>query len=51
MLLPTFIVGLFGQNFHFTKAIEYNWGWPISVLVITVVTYGQVVYFKRKNWL
>ena len=51
MLLPTFIVGLFGQNFHFTKEIEYNWGWPISVFVIAIVTYGQVVYFKRKNWL
>ena len=51
MLLPTFIVGLFGQNFHFSKEIEYHWGWPISVAVIVVITYGQVVYFKRKNWL
>lgn len=51
MLLPTFIVGLFGQNFHFTKEIEYHWGWPISVAVIVIITYGQVVYFKRKNWL
>jgi len=51
MLLPTFIVGLFGQNFHFTKEIEYQWGWPISVAVIVIITYGQVVYFKRKNWL
>ena len=51
MLLPTFIVGLFGQNFHFSKEIEYHWGWPISVAVIVIITYGQVVYFKRKNWL
>lgn len=51
MLLPTFIVGLFGQNFHFTKEIEYHWGWPISLVVIAAITYGQVVYFKRKNWL
>jgi magnesium transporter len=51
MLLPTFIVGLFGQNFHFTKEIEYHWGWPISVAVIVIVTCGQVFFFKRKKWL
>jgi hypothetical protein len=51
MLLPTFIVGLFGQNFHFTKEIEYHWGWPISLAVIVIITCGQVFYFKRKKWL
>lgn len=51
MLLPTFIVGLFGQNFHFSKEIEYHWGWPISVAVIVIITFGQIIYFKRKNWL
>jgi magnesium transporter len=51
MLLPTFIVGLFGQNFRFTKEIEYHWGWPISVAVIVIVTCGQVFFFKRKKWL
>ena len=51
MLLPTFIVGLFGQNFHFSKEIEYHWGWPISVAVIVIITFGQIFYFKRKNWL
>jgi magnesium transporter len=49
--LPDSFVGLFGQNFHFTKEIEYHWGWPVSIVVIAVITYGQVVYFKRKNWL
>ena len=52
LLVPTFIVGLYGQNF--LKMPEYHWGiwgyvWSWSwILVATVV---QVWYFRRKRWL
>jgi magnesium transporter len=52
LLLPTFIVGLYGQNF--AKMPEYQWGiwgyvWSWGLIVATTVL--QVWYFRRKRWL
>lgn len=51
LLLPTFIVGLYGQNlkgmpeYHFTYG--YLWSWSLILLT----TAGQIVYFRRKKWI
>jgi magnesium transporter len=52
LLLPTFIVGLYGQNF--LKMPEYHWGvwgyvWSWCWILGTTVV--QVWYFRRKGWL
>jgi magnesium transporter len=51
LLVPTFIVGLYGQNFVHTP--EYHWrlGYLWSWCLILGTTIAQVVYFRRKNWL
>lgn len=51
MLLPSFLVGFFGQNFRIYGGIEYEWGWALSIAAILIVTGLQVAYFKRKRWL
>jgi Mg2+ and Co2+ transporter CorA len=51
MLLPTFIVGLFGQNFRFGTEIEQRWGLTISSVLIVLTTIAQYFYFKRNKWL
>ena len=51
MLLPSFLVGFFGQNFRIYDGIEYEWGWALSIVAIILVTGLQVAYFKRKRWL
>ena len=51
MLLPTFIVGLFGQNFRFGTEMEQHWGWTISSVLIVLTTIAQYFYFKRNKWL
>jgi magnesium transporter len=51
MLLPTFIVGLFGQNFRFGKEMEQHWGLTISSVLIVLTTIAQYFYFKRNKWL
>jgi Mg2+ and Co2+ transporter CorA len=50
LLVPTFIVGLYGQNFdfperHWANGYVYSWG------LILVSTMSLFVYFKRKRWL
>jgi magnesium transporter len=52
LLLPTFIVGLYGQNF--LKMPEYHWGvwgyvWSWGLIVGTTLV--QLWYFRRKGWL
>jgi len=51
LLLPTFIVGLYGQNFlripefHWAWGYWWSWGWIIAT------TIGQLVFFRWKRWL
>ena len=52
LLLPTFIVGLYGQNFqHHFPEIHWQWGYPFSWGVIVVSTLLQLWFFRRKRWL
>ncbi len=51
MLLPSFLVGFFGQNFRVADGLNFQWGWFVSVGLIIFVSVGQFIYFRRKNWL
>ncbi len=51
LFVPTFIVGLYGQNFRYIP--ELNWGfgywWAWGWILLT--TLGQIIFFRRKRWL
>src|SRR5205814_9827940 len=51
LLLPAFIVGLYGMNVkgvpEFDWAQGYLWAWAL----IVASSVGQLVYFRRKQWL
>jgi magnesium transporter len=51
LLVPTFIVGLYGQNFIHTPEYHWRFGYAWSWLLILTSTIGQLVYFRRKGWL
>jgi magnesium transporter len=51
LLLPTFIVGLYGQNFRDIPELRWAWGYGWSWGLIVVTTLLQVWYFRRKRWL
>jgi magnesium transporter len=51
VLLPTFIVGVYGQNFDHMPELDWRLGYAYSWAVIVAVTIVQVVYFRRKRWL
>jgi magnesium transporter len=50
LLLPTFIVGLYGQNFHHIPELGWSWGYWWAWGLIVVTTIGQLVFFKWKRW-
>jgi magnesium transporter len=53
LLVPTFIVGLYGQNFFHIPEIHYfgawgylwAWGWIVATTVL------QIWYFRRRRWI
>ena len=51
LLLPTFIVGLYGQNFrhipelHWGFGYWWSWGWIIGTTIV------QLAWFRRKRWI
>jgi magnesium/cobalt transport protein CorA len=52
LLVPTFIVGLYGQNFqHHFPEIHWQYGYLWSWSLIIASTAAQVVYFRRKRWI
>ncbi len=53
LLVPTFIVGLYGMNFRHIPEITRlgNWGYPWAWFLIIVSTVAQVWYFRRKKWI
>lgn len=51
MLVPTFIVGVYGQNFVKLPETSWRFGYLFSWAVIGVVTAGQVWYFRRRRWI
>jgi magnesium transporter len=51
LLLPTFIVGLYGQNFKHIPETGWGQGYAWSWGLIVVTTALQLVYFRRKRWI
>ena len=51
LLLPTFIVGLYGQNLHGSPELRWSHGYWFSWGLIVVTTIAQLVYFRRKRWI
>ena len=51
LLLPTFIVGLYGQNFIDIPELKWRFGYLYSWGLIIVTTVAQLVWFRRKRWI
>jgi magnesium transporter len=50
-LPPTFIVGLYGQNFGHIPELRWTQGYGFSWLLILASMGGQIWYFRRRKWL
>jgi magnesium transporter len=51
LLVPTFIVGLYGQNFRDSPELRWSFGYWWSWSLIVVVTIGQLAFFRWKRWI
>jgi magnesium transporter len=51
LLVPTFIVGVYGQNFHHIPELGWSWGYWWSWGLIVATTIAQLAFFRWKRWL
>ncbi len=51
LLVPTLIVGIYGQNFDHMPELHWYLGYAFSWGLIVVTSVIQLVYFRRKRWL
>ncbi|MGQ9689536.1 MAG: magnesium/cobalt transporter CorA [Desulfobaccales bacterium] len=47
----TFIAGVYGMNFKHMPELEWEWGYFSVLLIMGLVFFGMILYFRRKGWL
>jgi len=47
----TFIVGVYGMNFHYMPELSFPWAYPAVWLIIILVGISLMAYFKHKKWM
>ena len=48
---PTFLVGLWGMNFHFMPELDWEYGYVVALAIMLVVVLGLIIFFRKKKWL
>jgi magnesium transporter len=51
LLLPTLIVGVYGQNFEHMPELGWHYGYAFSWAVIALTTIGQLAFFRWRRWI
>jgi magnesium transporter len=51
LLFPTFLVGVYGQNFDDMPELGWRFGYAFSWALIALTTVGQLAFFRWKRWI
>ena len=47
---PTFLVGLWGMNFHNMPELDWAYGYPLALAFMLTVMVGMILFFRRRGW-
>ena len=47
----TFLAGLYGMNFKYMPELEWRYGYPAVLLLMTVIGVIMYRYFNGKKWI
>ena len=50
-IFMTLIVGWYGMNFRYMPELEWQWSYPVVILVSIVIVIASLLFFKKKKWL
>jgi magnesium transporter len=51
LIVATLIAGIYGMNFHNIPELDWEYGYPLALALMAVITFALWRYFKRKGWL
>ena len=51
VLFPTFLVGVYGQNFEHMPELDWRLGYLFSWALIVLTTIAQLAFFRWKKWI
>lgn len=46
----TFIAGIYGMNFKYMPELEWEFGYPLVLIIMLSVAIVMILYFKKKKW-
>jgi magnesium transporter len=47
----TFLAGIYGMNFKLMPELEWKPGYPVLLIVMSLIAAGMLYFFRRKKWL
>ena len=47
----TLIVGWYGMNFKYMPELNYEWSYPVVIVLSVLIVVLSLIFFKRKKWL
>ncbi|MEM2918870.1 MAG: magnesium/cobalt transporter CorA [Candidatus Altiarchaeota archaeon] len=47
----TFIAGIYGMNFKYMPELEWEFGYPLVLIIMLSVAIIMISYFKKKKWI
>lgn len=47
----TFIAGVYGMNFKYMPELDWPWGYPAVLLLMSAVAVCMLIFFRRKKWI
>ena len=47
----TFLAGIYGMNFEYMPELDYQYSYPLLLIIMSILIIGMIFYFKRKKWL
>jgi magnesium transporter len=51
LMPPTLIASIYGMNFKQMPELEWAWGYPMAIVLMTISAVIPFLWFRRKGWL
>jgi magnesium transporter len=51
LAVPTMVAAIYGMNFHFMPELDWTWGYPGVMALMTAACLVLYFQFRRNNWL
>ena len=48
---PTVIASIYGMNFKQMPELDWQWGYPLSIMLMAFAAIGPHLFFRWKKWL